>query len=63
VNKQDIESSQSVPLENTTKWITLNEELAGQIRKQIGLDCEAPKLARFKLSISDIIDIIFLQYF
>jgi hypothetical protein len=29
VNKPDIESSQSVPLENTTKKITLNEELAG----------------------------------
>jgi hypothetical protein len=38
-----------VPLENTTKRITLNEELAGQIRKQIGLDCEAPKIGSLQI--------------
>jgi hypothetical protein len=49
VNKQDIESSQSLPLENTIKRSNLNEELAEQIRKQIGLDCEAPKIGSIQI--------------
>ena len=49
VNKQDIESSQSVPLENTVKRSNLNEELAEQIRNQIGLDCEAPKIGSHQI--------------
>jgi hypothetical protein len=49
VNKQDIESSQSLPLENTIKRSNLNEELAEQIRKQIGLDCEAPKIGSLQI--------------
>ena len=49
VNKQDIEGSQSVPLENTIKRSNLNEELAEQIRKQIGLDCEAPKIGSHQI--------------
>ena len=49
VGKQDIESSQPVPLENTIKRTSLNEELAEQIRKQTGLDCEAPKIGSLEI--------------
>jgi hypothetical protein len=49
VNKQDIESSQSVPLENTIKRSNLNEELAEQIRKQIGLECEVSKVGSLQI--------------
>ena len=49
VNKQDIESSQSLPLENTIKRSNLNEELAAQIRKQTGLDCAAPKIGSLQI--------------
>ena len=45
VNTQLIDKSpESVPTENTIKRSHLNEELAQQIRKQFGLDCEAPKI-------------------
>jgi hypothetical protein len=44
VSKQDIEGPQPVPSENTIKRTNLNEDLAEQIRKQIGLDCEASKI-------------------
>jgi len=49
VGKQDIESSQPVPLENTIKRTSLNEELAEQIGKQTGLDCEAPKIGSHEI--------------
>jgi hypothetical protein len=38
-----------LPLENTIKRSNLNEELAEQIRKQIGLDCEAPKIGSIQI--------------
>src|SRR5919199_1517368 len=47
--KHDIEVTQSLPLENTIKRSNLNEELAEQIRKQIGLDCEAPKIGSLQI--------------
>ena len=49
VGKQDIESSQPVTSENTIKRTNLNEELAEQIRKQTGLDCEAPKIGSLEV--------------
>ena len=49
VGKQDIESPQPVSLENTIKRTNLNEELAEQIRKQTGLDCEAPKIGSLEV--------------
>jgi hypothetical protein len=49
VNKQGIESSQSVPLENTIKRSNLNEELAEQIRKQIGLECKVSKVGSLQI--------------
>lgn len=49
VGKQDIESPQPIPLENTIKRTNLNEELAEQIRKQAGLDCEAPKIGSLEV--------------
>jgi len=49
VGKQDIESPQPVSLENTIKRTNLNEELAEQIRKQAGLDCEAPKIGSLEV--------------
>jgi hypothetical protein len=49
VGKQDLESSQPIPLENTIKRTNLNEELAEQIRKQTGLDCEAPRVGSLEI--------------
>ena len=49
VSKQDIEGSQPVPSENTIKRTNLNEELAEQIRKQTGLDCEASEIGSLQI--------------
>jgi hypothetical protein len=50
--KHDIEvdkSHESVPTENTVKRTHLNEDLAQQIRQQIGLDCEPSKIGSLQI--------------
>lgn len=42
-------STESVPTENTVKRTQLNEDLAEQIRQQIGLDCEASEIGSLEL--------------
>jgi hypothetical protein len=50
VNTQVIDkSSKSVPTENTIKRTQLNEDLAQQIRQQVGLDCEASKIGSLQI--------------
>jgi hypothetical protein len=50
VNTQLIDkSAESVPTENTIKRTQLNEDLAQQIRQQIGLDCEASKIGSLQI--------------
>lgn len=50
VNTQLIDkSSESVPTENTIKRTNLNEDLAQQIRQQIGLDCEASEIGSLQI--------------
>jgi hypothetical protein len=49
VSKLDSEGSQPMPSENTIKRANLNEELAEQIRKQTGLDCEALEIGSLQI--------------
>ena len=50
VNTQLIDKgSESVPTENTFKRTRLNEDLAQQIRQQIGIDCEASQIGSLQL--------------
>jgi hypothetical protein len=42
-------STESVPTENTVKRTQLNEDLAEQIRQQIGLDCEASEIGSLEV--------------
>jgi hypothetical protein len=48
VNTQPIDT-ESVPTENTLKRTQLNEDLAEQLRQQIGLDCKASEIGSLEV--------------